>query len=645
MSEIDEIKDRIDIVEIIGETVKLRRTGKNYSGFCPFHSNTRTPAFVVFPETGTWRCFGACNEGGDIFRFVMKKEGWDFPEALRILAERAGVELRQRGRSQEGEEEHDRLREILETAVRFYHHQLMQSAAGTHALTYLRQRDLTDQTLETFELGYAPSGWDNTLRYMTSKGFKTEDLLATGLLSEKEGGRQYDRFRNRVMIPIRDHRGRMAGFGARVLDPDGVPKYLNSPQNVLFDKGRLLYGLDKSRKGIRSVDQAVIVEGYLDVIGLNQAGFQNAVSPMGTALNEYQLRTLKRFSRRIVLALDPDAAGEKGTLRGLVTAREALQHETDPVHDASGLLRYERRVDAEIRVASLPDGLDPDEIVADNPERWRRILEQAQPVVTYVFESLAAGKNLEDAKVKASIVQQIMPLIQDVSDRVERQAYRQQIARRLKLDERALQQSGPAPNRSRPRQRKVSSPEQKMPSISATMDITRSAEKFCLRALLQKPEILYTINREFQEIGLDRITSRDFSATERQLIFEAIEIALKQDDDIPATYCFDCMDEATLKLAGTIQNEVPELAFDHPGVRDEVFAGFLRLRKKRIDEFLHAVRFKLENSLQDDQMESAGRSQRAEREVLRYAQELGSLDRALARYRGLTQDNSSDLRR
>ncbi len=368
MGVIDEVKDRIDVIEVVGETVKLRKSGKNYTGFCPFHPNTRTPSFAVFPESGTWRCFGACNEGGDVFSFVMKKEGWDFPEALRYLAERAGVELTPQTPEQEAQDEvNDRLRELLEAAATFYRHNLLQSEAGKPALAYLRSRGMTDASLEAFGVGFALDSWDAATIHLQERGYQAQEQVEAGIASERDSGGIFDRFRGRIVFPIRDARGRMAGFGARTLDPEGVPKYLNSPQSVLFDKGRLLYGLDQARIAIRREDRAVIVEGYMDVIGLHQAGYENAVSPMGTALTEHQLRQLKRYSRRIILALDADAAGSQATLRGLDVARDTLDREAEPVFNSRGLVRYEGRLDADLRIVSLPEGLDPDEIVLDQP--------------------------------------------------------------------------------------------------------------------------------------------------------------------------------------------------------------------------------------------------------------------------------------
>ncbi|MEK6221060.1 MAG: DNA primase, partial [Chloroflexota bacterium] len=359
MSSIEEVKDRLDIVEIVSETVHLKRAGKNYSGFCPFHTNTRTPAFVVFPDTGTWRCFGECSEGGDVFKYVMKREGWDFPEALNNLAERAGVELRKFTPQQEAQkEENDRLRTLLEEAAVFFVHQLTKTDAGKSAQSYLDKRGLSAEIIELFELGYAPQGWDNAEKHFIEKGYTQQEMLDTGLLTQSEAGKIYDRFRNRIMFPIRDGRGKMAGFGARAINPDDVPKYLNSPQTVLFDKSNLLYGLDKARKSIRAEDQVVIVEGYLDVIMPYQAGYTNLVSPMGTALTEHQLRFLKRLTRRIVLALDADAAGVKATLRGLEVARSTLDRETEILFDARGLLKHEGRLKADIRVSTLPENMD-----------------------------------------------------------------------------------------------------------------------------------------------------------------------------------------------------------------------------------------------------------------------------------------------
>lgn len=262
MSSIDEIKARIDIVDLVSESVQLKHSGKNYTGFCPFHTNTRTPSFVVFPNSGTWRCFGQCNEGGDIFSFTMKKQGWDFPEALKYLADKAGIQLKpQTPEDLVAEEEHAQIRALLEEAAIYYQHQLSNSPDGQKALEYLHKRELSDEIIKTFALGYAPNSHGAIIQYFRGKGRSEAQLLEAGLVSEREDGSVYDKFRHRIMFPIRDGRGRMAGFGGRILDPNDIPKFMNSPQTPVFDKSALLYGLEHARNPIRALDQVVIVEG------------------------------------------------------------------------------------------------------------------------------------------------------------------------------------------------------------------------------------------------------------------------------------------------------------------------------------------------------------------------------------------------
>ena len=370
----------------------------------------------------------------------MKRDGLDFGEALRLLAERAGVKLEPLTPQKAARDEKlDRLRGILEEAVTFYRYHLIQTDAGKQALEYLvKKRGLTEATLENWGIGYAPRGWDAALKHFSAKGYSQDDLVAAGMLSEKEGGGVYDRFRHRIMFPIRDASGGLAGFGARVMDPDEVPKFLNSPQTALFDKSALLFGLDKARKPIRAANQAVIVEGYLDVIVLHQEGFQNVVSPMGTALTETQVRDLKRFTRKIVLALDPDAAGVKATLRGLEVARGVLDRSDEVMFDARGLLRHEARLQADLRVAALPEGQDPDELVLADQEKWRAVIASAKPIIFHVLDMLISTRNMDDPKEKSEVSAQVMPLIADVPNPVERDAYRQHLARTLRIDERAL---------------------------------------------------------------------------------------------------------------------------------------------------------------------------------------------------------------
>jgi DNA primase len=534
MSVVDEIKNRLDILEIVSENVKLKRSGKSYSGFCPFHKNTRTPAFVVFPDSGTWRCFGQCNEGGDVFKYIMKREGWDFAETLKYLADRAGVELKPLSPQQKEEEANrEQFADVLEDAVGFYQHQLLNHPAGKPVLAYLEKRGIAQETIINFGLGYALDEWSSLLDNFTGKGISIETMDEAGLLSQRQDQSGYfDRFRNRLMFPIRDANGRMTGFGARTLDPDGMPKYLNSPQTALFDKSRLLYGLDKARKAIRSEDFVVVVEGYMDVIVPQQAGFINIVSPMGTALTEYHLRALKRYTRKIILALDPDAAGQKAILKGLETARGALDHDVEIAFNPRGLVMQEGRLQADLRVCTLPDGMDPDEIVLKDPELWREIVKQAKPIITHVMDTLMDGKNLEDPKVISDIASQMLPLIDDVANQVERDAYRQLLARKLKIDERTFIPAKPARQSSGGRKKSIMQqalPETFPQRFEVLIEPTRKMEQHCLALLLRKPEATYSIDRALQKVNLQRMSYYDFEITEFQTISRILFESLEQD--------------------------------------------------------------------------------------------------------------------
>lgn len=597
MNNIDEIKSRLDIVDIVSESVKLKRSGKNYTGFCPFHANTRTPAFVVFPESGTWRCFGECNEGGDIFRFVMKKEGWDFKEALENLAERAGVKLEPlTPQKVEANERETQLRKLMEDAVIFYRYQLTQSEAGQQARDYLVKRGIKPETAESWGLGYAPQSWDATLNYFMKKGYPEKDILDVGLLSERDSGGYYDRFRHRLMFPIRDASGNMTGFGGRILDPDDVPKFMNSPQTELFDKSSLLYGLDKARKAIRSENQAVIVEGYMDVIVVHQEGFQNVVSPMGTALTEIQMRQLKRYTRRFVLALDPDAAGIKATMRGLEVAREALDHSSDLVFDARGLLHNEARLQADLRVSTLPDELDPDEIVLRDPQEWQKIIAEAKPIITHVLQTLISGVDINDPKTKSEIAARILPLVNDVSNPVERDAYRQQVARALQVDERALMvPTSPTRRSRRSRSREDEAPREAIartkPTLNGQINV-RAMEMNVLAYLVRNPDQLFRVNRYMQNQNLERISQGDFQLSEHQDVFALVEEAVKQDSLDPDVYLREKLAE---EMAGLLEPQPKTIAseakVDEKRELEDILRTVLLMRLNAVNTQVQEYRF------------------------------------------------------
>ena len=600
MTVVDDIKDRLDIVEIVGQTVKLRRTGKNYIGFCPFHSNTRTPAFVVFPETQTWRCFGQCNEGGDLFGYMMKREGWDFNEALRQLADRAGVTLVQHSTESAADEQtRQDLSAVLEEAAGFFRQQMLTTPAGKRALDYLHKRGLTDETIKVWGLGYAPDSWTALLDHLRQKSIQPALMVAAGLMTERDDGSIYDRFRNRLMFPIRGPYGQLTGFGERVLDPDDVPKYLNSPATDLFDKGRLLYGLDMARKSIRSLNQAVIVEGYMDVIGLHQAGFSNAVSPMGTALTEDQFRLIKRLTRNVVLALDPDAAGQNATLKGLETARKAMDQESEIRFDSRGLMRFEQHLNADIRVTALPGQMVPDEIVLENPDAWKQIIAKAKPVVIHVMETLAADQDLRDAKVKRDIASQVMPLIDDVADSVEREAYRQQLATFLRVDERSLKSS--RTELAHTRRKKLEGDQAEIipaSMLSKPSQKNQKLERYLLHDLLLDPDGLFRLDKTLCNLGLDPITETDFQSADTLAGFRLISESLRQTDYASADYVEARMTSA-LEFEENpnfveVQYAITKEKRDQHQVR-----AVVRMRLNRLEDRLEEIKF-----LQSDELDS-----------------------------------------
>lgn len=625
MSVIDDVKARIDIVELITPLVKLRKSGRAFTGLCPFHAHTNnTPSFAVWPDTGTWRCFGQCNDGGDAFKFVMKRDGVDFPEALRMLAAQAGVELKQRTpEEQEQDDNLDHLRQLLETATTYYHHLLKNAPGAAHARTHLVNRGLGDKAVEMFQLGYALDTWEAGLTYFTGKGYAQQDLLDAGLIIVKEDGKVFDRFRDRLMIPVRDERGRMTGFQARALKSEALPKFMNSPQTALFDKGRTLFGLSLARKPIRDAGAAIVVEGNLDVIAAHQAGFANVVSSQGTALTEHQLRLLKKHSKRIILALDADEAGDAATLRGLMVARDALDREAEVSFDWRGLVRTEGRLGADIRVMTLPPGNDPDDVIRQSPDEWKRLTEVAEPVVEYVIRVLTTGRDLNDPKIKTEIAETVLPLIEDVAQPIERDTYRQKLARVLRVDERALtvrrsaSASRPTPRPAAPSAAPLTPPPEAAPASKL--------EAFCLSALVRQPDVLYKVDRELLALGLPNLAPGDFGETEHQLIFRALHEALHQLEVEPADYLREHLDPTVRARVAAFLMETTNV--ENGKAAEALLVAVLRLRKRTVRNWLNELRFLAE----DAREQGDTRAEAYQPEILRQAQALALVDRALAR--------------
>jgi DNA primase len=525
---------------------------------------------------------------------------------------------------QEAQKElYESLRALLEDAVLYYRNHLLNTP---DVLAYLREkRGLTDATIETFGLGYSPPGWDNALKHFTGRGYSEKDLFDAGLLSERDLGGYYDRFRHRIMIPIRDERGRMAGFGARIVDPDDMPKFLNSPETPVFSKGNLLYGLDRARKPIRAADQAVIVEGYLDVIAVHQAGYENVVSPMGTALTEDQLRLLKRLTRKIVLALDPDTAGQKAILRGLDAARQAMDREGELGFDPRGLLRNEARLQADLRVASLPDNLDPDEVVARDPGEWARLIDDARPIVEHVMVSLAEGRNLNDRRTVNEIADQVMPLIRELPTAADREFFTQRLARFLKVDERAfIGQQAQGPRVRRTRRRPEGEREQVEVQVIKTVSPSYKTESYCIGILFRQPELLHRLDRRLQEAGLQRLIDEDFGYTDHQILLDLIRQSLEQDKLDHHQFVLEHLPEALRELTGGLLRETEKLDPVEDRLLEELQRSIIKLRRLGLNESLNQLRFMLEEAQQQGDLRAIA----FQEQVLQHTRLLRDLDHA-----------------
>jgi DNA primase len=411
-----EIKSKLPVVDVVGETVQLKRAGTIFKGLCPFHGE-KTPSFTVTPERETWHCFG-CGEHGDIFTFVMRRDGLDFREALGRLAERAGVELSERSASEDRRRR--RLRECLEAAIAWYREVLAQAHQAERARAYLAERGFSPDTLERFGIGYAPNTWEALSKRLRAKGFSDAEMTDAGLASPSTRGGVYDRFRGRIIIPIRDASGRAIGLGGRIMPDAEGPKYLNSPATILFDKSRTLYGIDLAKGSIRREKLAVIVEGYTDVMAAHQAGFTNVVASLGTALTAGQVELANRYADAVALAYDVDLAGEAATQRGLL-------EELGPVV-------------SKVRVIRIPAGKDPDELIRTDPDGWRSAVAEAAELLPYFMQRAASEVDMRQPQGRSAYTRRMLDLLRRIPDRVEQDSYVPGLATLAGIDERVLRE-------------------------------------------------------------------------------------------------------------------------------------------------------------------------------------------------------------
>lgn len=470
---LERIRDATDIVDIISEHVQLGKKGRSFFGLCPFHDE-KSPSFSVDPDRQIYHCFG-CGVGGNVFKFIQEIDRVTFVEAVKFLAERTGITLPERSSPpREETDAADHLYRANDLAQKYFHHMLLNDESGAEARAYLQDRRLQDETIERFGLGYAPPGWDDLLKVAGRRGLSPQVMEQSGLAVPRQGGNgHYDRFRDRVTFPIANLSNRTIAFGARALQSDQEPKYLNSPETSVYHKGRVLYGLADTRDAVRRRDCVLVVEGYMDLISLVQAGIQHVVATSGTALTEEHCRLLTRYAHQVVLLFDGDAAGSTAAMRGL----EVLL--------GTGM---------DARVVSLPPEHDPDTFVQEHgSDELLALAEKAQSVLDFYLEQLAQRYDLSSVEGKSRAIETLKPLLAKPRDAVRRDLLLREVAQRLSVDEQALRQELQASMRYQRAPRRA---QDEPPLAAAVPDPPRHELEF-IGLLLNNPQYIPDTAKEF----------------------------------------------------------------------------------------------------------------------------------------------------
>lgn len=463
-SEIEQIKSRLNIVDVVGEYIKLEKAGINYRALCPFH-NEKTPSFFVSPSRQMWHCFGGCNEGGDIFKFVMKIEGIEFIDALKLLAKKAGVQLKTSSKKyEEIKTQREKLLDICKKATIFFSTQLNKSKTGLEAKDYLMKRGLKEETIKEWKIGYAPSTWDSLCNYLIGLGYERKDIIDAGLASEKF----FDRFRSRIIFPICDFNGQPVGFTGRVFNSDDEAKYLNTPNTLLYDKSQALYGLDKAKVEIRKNDSCVLVEGNVDCIMSHQSGIKNCLAVSGTALTPAHLGIIKRFSNNLILSFDMDLAGNNATKKGIDMAL---------------------RNGFNVKVISMNSEKDPADIILSSGEdEWKKIIKEAKPINQFYFDLSFKDRDVRSVEDKKKIVSELLPIFKKIDNTIEQTYWIQKLAEKLSIREDDIRQE----------MKKVNLPKQEVEVQKEKTGKSRKEllEEAILSMVLIEPSMVETLTEE-----------------------------------------------------------------------------------------------------------------------------------------------------
>jgi len=546
----EELRNQADILRVVGDYVSLKKAGSNYKACCPFH-NEKTPSFNVNPSKGMFKCFG-CGKGGDVITFVMEIEGAPFPEAVKIVAEKCGITIPVvAGDDQKNYEERDRhradLMQLNSWATEFFEQNLTETAEGRRALAYLDGRGITEATRKQFRLGYAPNSWDAMSTYLQSRGASKTQIERSGLVTLKEAGGFYDRFRGRLMFPISDTQNRTVAFGGRILG-EGEPKYLNSPETAVYTKGQHLYGLSHSRDSIRQRDYGILVEGYLDFLIPFQEGVHNLVASLGTALTENQVRLLGRYTRKIVVNFDPDSAGVAATKRSL----EMLLGEGFKVN-----------------VLTLPDNLDPDEFIrARGADGYLRLLKNSLPFLDYIVEQAVSANDQTRPTGKVETINAILPYLKLVKDRIERAEQFERIADRLRIDSKLIREEF---------KKAVDMRQERVSERAATSTL---AVKQAERTLL---EVLLNCQPVRRQMSL-KMTGEDYSGLRTEKLFRLIFDFERQQTELSYSVLSQLLDDEELARDLLPQLMISETNFESPEQET------LTKAEREAEESLHSLR-------------------------------------------------------
>ncbi len=575
-SPINEIKERLDLVDVISSYIKVEKTGANYRALCPFHSEKK-PSLFISPTRQIWKCFG-CGASGDVFAFVQQIEGVEFGDALRILARKAGVELQKQ--NPQVQTARKRFYELCELATKFFEKQLHDGKLGKKAKDYLLKRGMTEESIKDWRIGFAPETWNSLLDFLKRKGFSVGEIERAGLVLTSDKGKTYDRFRGRIIFPIFDLNSQTIGFGGRAFTQyrekgeEITAKYLNIPNTLLYNKSKVLYGLNRAKVPIRKKDACVLVEGYTDVIMSHQSGVENVVSTSGTALTNYQLVILKRYSKNLITAFDMDIAGDSATKRGIDMAQ------------GQGF---------NIKVVKLSEGKDPADVASDKADDWKKAVKNANSIIDFYFENAFSMFESKTAEGKRKISQALLPVIQRLQNKIEQSARLKELAMKLQVSEESVEQELKK-YFSLGKTQKASSKETTEESVILKSPKTRRKviEEKIISLILNCPEGLKLIKKDSFDL---------FSSTTKEII------KIFQDNPEELSKDFKNLGLSKgkwelisgLALKGAVENEESDEEID---IENEILICFQELRyfsiKEKLAEFSQKIKRAQKEGLKED---------------------------------------------